>query len=536
MKKYSVGIDYGTLSARGLLISLEDGAEIAVSEYAYPHGVMGKETFCELDNNAALQHPADYIEALSEIMKELFEKSGVSPEEICGIGFDFTSCTVLPVTEEGIPLCFLKEFENNPHSYVKLWKHHSAEKEADEITALAEKEEWLEAYGNKVSSEWLFPKLYEIFNKAPEVYEKTARFIEAADWLVWQITGEESHSSCMAGYKGLWNKKNGYPKNEFFKKLDKNFGDIIGTKVSEKILPAGTKAGEINEKGEKLTGLKKGTAVAVPIIDAHAALPAAGIASEGKLMLIIGTSACHIVMSKTDKPVKGICGSVEDGILPGYTGYEAGQACVGDGFSWFINNCVPEKYEKEAREREMNIFSLLDEKASEIKAGENKILVLDWFNGNRTPYADYDLSGMILGITLKTKPEEIYKGILEATAFGTKAIVDLYENNGIEINEVYASGGIANKNPFLMQIYSDVLGKKISVTAGTQSGAKGSGIFAAFAGGAFSSPEEAVSALSDKVGKIYYPDSENTVKYNKVYKEYVKLSEYFAKENPVMKM
>jgi len=540
VKKYSLGIDYGTLSARGLLVDLTDGNEVAVSEFVYPHAILQSEFFTEvkLDNNSALQHPQDYLDALQYIVKDILNKTQILPENIVGIGFDFTSCTVLPVTEDGTPLCFLEQYRNNPHAYVKLWKHHSAEKEANEITELAEKEkeQWLSGYGNKVSSEWLFPKLLEIFHKAPEIYDATERFIEAADWLVWKITGTEVHSSCMAGYKGLWNKENGYPKNEFWEKIDEQFGNIIGTKVFENVLPTGTKAGEITAHGSSITGLKEGTAVAVPIIDAHAALPAAGIVDGGKLMLIIGTSTCHIVMSEKQKEVNGICGSVADGIIPGYVAYEAGQACVGDSFDWFMKNCVPEKYMHEAKINNKSIFEYMDEKASELKIGENGILVLDWWNGNRTPYADYDLSGLILGLTLKTKPEEIYRGLLESTAFGTKAIVDLYEKNGIEINEIYAAGGISQKNPLLMQIYSDVLGKPVKVTDSTQAGAKGSALFASVAGGHFRSAREAASVVSDGSKKVYMPDLRSTEKYTILYKEYVKLSEYFGLgTNDVMK-
>ncbi len=540
MKKYSIGIDYGTLSARALLVDMTTGAEVAVSEFAYPHAVIEGKFLdgSDLEKTTALQHPQDYLDALKNTLTDIIAKSGISTDEVAGIGLDFTSCTVLPVTEDGTPLCFLDEFKNNPQAYVKLWKHHSAQPEADEITALAEAEnaKWLDTYGKKVSSEWIFPKIYETLHKAPEVYEKAFRFVEAADWLTWQMTGIETHSSCMAGYKGLWNKAESYPSNEFWGKLDSRLGNIIGTKISENVLPTGTKLGEINESGSKLTGLSTGTAVAVPIIDAHAALPAAGIVDGRKLMMIIGTSTCHIVMSEKDNPVDGICGSVTDGIIPGLVAYEAGQACVGDSFDWFIKNCVPESYATDAKAQGKNIFAYVTEKAEALNVGESGILALDWWNGNRTPLADYDLTGMILGLTLQTKPEEIFRGIIESTAFGTKAIVDLYENNGVEINEVYAAGGISQKNALLMQIYADVLGKEIKIASSTQAGAKGSAIFASVAGGYFDTVQKAADVIADKCEITYTPNPEDTKKYEKIYREYVELTDYFGRGgNDVLK-
>lgn len=539
MKNYVIGVDYGTLSARALLVDTTSGRELASAEFAYPHAVLPLDYFhgIRLPADTALQHPQDYLDALAFTVKSVLEQTKVDPAEVAGIGFDFTSCTVLPVSEDGTPLCFTEEFKGNPHAYAKLWKHHSAQAEADEITALAEGENapWLSAYGGKVSSEWLFPKLLEVLHKAPEVYEKTARFIEAGDWLTWMLTGTESHSSCMAGYKGLWNKQTGYPTNDFWGKLHPDFGNIIGTKVSEKVLPTGTKAGELTPCGASLTGLKEGTTVAVPIIDAHAALPAAGVVEAGTLMLILGTSSCHIVMSQEEKSVPGICGTVVDGVVPGLVAYEAGQTGVGDSFDWFVKNCVPAKYAEEAASKGVSLFSLLDEKAARYAVGESGVLALDWLNGNRTPYADYDLTGLILGMHLNTPPEAIYRALLESTAFGTKAIVDLYEEHGVEISALCAAGGIAKKNPFLMQMYADVLGKPILVAASTQAGAKGSAVFASVAGGCFNTVQEAAKVIADASDVTYTPNLQNTARYAKLYQEYKTLSHYFAKENPVMK-
>ena len=540
MSKYSIGIDYGSLSARAILIDLSNGAEVATSEFVYPHAVMPRDFFpgITLDKAVALQHPQDYLDALQHTLKELITETDVNIEDIVGLGIDFTSCTILPITQDGTPLCFLDKYKNNPHAYVKLWKHHGGQKEADEITKLAQerKESWLSAYGNKVSSEWLMPKLLEILHKEPELYQETDKFVEAGDWLVWQITGQKVRNSSMSGFKAFWNKREGYPSHEFWGSLQKEFEYVLEDKVAGEVIPTGTKAGEITEYGAKLTGLKPGTAVAAPIIDAHAAMPAAGIVDEGKLLMVIGTSTGHLVLSKEEKNVEGICGSVMDGIIPGYVAYEAGQSCVGDNFAWFIKNCVPERYEIEARECGKNIFQYVTDKAAEFDVGESGIVVLDWWNGNRSPLADFDLSGMILGLTLQTKPEEIFRGIMEATAFGTRAIVDLFLENGVKIDEVYAAGGISRKNPFMMQMYADVLGKDVKITKTTQAGAKGSAIFASVAGGYFATIKEAADVIADKCDLIYHPNKENSEKYRRLYQEYVKLTEYFGKGgNDVMK-
>ncbi len=531
MKKYSVGVDFGTLSARALLVDLETGAELETSVFEYPHKIIEKEFNGKiLDNSYAFQHPSDYIDALAYTVKDVLKKSKVNPEDVVGIGIDFTSCTMLPVKKDGTPLCFSEKFKDEPMAYVKLWKHHGAEKEAEIMTKIAEEtnQEWLKRYGGKVSSEWLFPKILETLNKAPEVYYEAERFIEAGEWLVWLLTGKEIHSSCMAGYKGMHHKKKGFPNLEYLKAVAPEFENIIGTKVSGDISVVGTKAGEINDYGQTLTGLKKGTSVAVPIIDAHAALPSSGVVSPGKLMLIIGTSSCHIVLSDKEKEIEGLCGVVEDGVIPGYFAYEAGQGCVGDSFSWFIDNCVPKKYYDEAEKENIDIYKYMEKKAKNINVGENGLVALDWFNGNRTPLVNYNLTSVISGLTLKTKPEDIYRAIIESTAFGTKLILDIYEKNGVLVDGIIAAGGIAEKSELVMQIYSDVTGRMIKISGSQQAGALGSAMFAAVCGGYFPDISSAAEVMSKIKDKIYYPNKENTEKYNVLYRKYLDMMEYFS--------
>ncbi len=535
---YSIGIDFGSLSARAVLVNLSNGETVAESEFVYPHAILTDQDFDNivLEKTDAFQHPQDYLDALTFVTKDVIRQGQISVDQVVGVGLDFTSCTVLSLAEEGKPLCFLNEFQNEPQAYAKLWKHHSAQKEANEITDLAHKlgEPWIKNYGDNISSEWLFPKILETLHKAPMVFEKCAYFSEAADWLVWLLTGEKVYGSCMAGYKACWNAETGYPDNSFWAQLDSRLANIVGTKVGTNVQGTGTKAGCLNAFGAELTGLKEGTVVAVPIIDAHAALPAVGITESGKLLLILGTSGCHIIMHEEQKEVAGISGSVKGGIIPELIAYESGQASIGDCFEWFVKNCVPESYEKEAKERGINIYQYLTEKASGLEVGSSGLLALDWFNGNRVPYVDFDLTGVILGLNLQTKPEEIFRALIESTAFGTKSIVDIYENNGIAVQEIYASGGISQKNAFLMQIYADVLGKEIKVIEAPQAAAKGSAVLASIAGGYFGSFKQATETLCEYNEIIYTPNQSNTEKYACLYKEYLIVSEFFAK-NSILK-
>lgn len=536
--KYSIGIDYGTLSARGVLVNLKTGKEEFSAVFEYPHGVMSEYLEdVKLPENFALQHPVDYIDALKYITNAILDESKVNPSDICGIGIDFTSCTILPVKENMMPLCCLDKFKKRPHSYVKLWKHHGAQAQADIFNEAAEKtnQKWIKRYGGKISSEWFFPKILEVLHCDEEVYNETYRFIEAGDWINYILTGMETHSACMAGFKGFWHKKEGFPSCEFFSAVDKRMENIIGTKVSKDVISMGETAGYINEEGARLTGLAEGTAVAACCIDAHAGLPACGITDEGEMLFIMGTSGCQIMLSKEEKEVPGICGVVEDGLLKGFYAYEAGQVCMGDHFDWFVKNCVPQSYEKEAKEKNINIHKLLREKAKTLKAGESGLLALDFWNGNRSVLVDANLSGLMMGMNLNTRPEEMYRALIEAVAFGTRIIVETFEENGVEIKSFCAAGGIAEKDELLMQIYADVTGKEIKISGSAQSGALGSAMFGAVAGGYFDSMDSCAKVLSKVKDMVYKPIEENQKAYNKLYDLYKELYYLCGKENDLMK-
>ena len=544
MPKYAIGVDFGTQSGRAVIVELGTARELAAAVKPYTHGVMDEALpdGTRLPPDWALQYPGDYIEVLEQTIPAAIAEAKVNPSDIIGIGIDFTACTMLPVDGAGVPLCMKPEWEHNPHSYVKLWKHHAAQDEANALNEKAEAmgEEFLKRYGGKISSEWMFPKIWQILSEAPEVYGATDRFMEAADWVIMQLTGNERRNSCTAGYKATWSKSEGYPSKAFFKALDPRLENVVEEKLSGGIYPLGTKAGEVTAAMAGRIGLAAGTAVAVANVDAHVTVPAVGITGPGKLLMIMGTSTCHMVVGEQEKIVPGMCGVVMDGILPGYPGFEAGQSCVGDHFEWFVENCVPAAYTEEAASRGIGIHQLLTEKASKLKIGESGLVALDWWNGNRSVLVDVDLTGVLLGCTLLTKPEEIYRALIEATAYGTRMIVDNFVKYGVDVSGLYAAGGIAQKNELMMQIYADVTNREIRIAASSQAPAVGSAMFAAVAAGkargGYDTIFEAASEMGRVLDKVYRPIPENVAMYEKLYREYETLHDYFGRgANDVMK-
>jgi len=540
MAKYSIGLDYGTLSGRSLLVNVETGEEVATSVLDYKNAVMDEKLpdGTKLEFDWALQHPEDYLDVIKTVIPKVIEESGIDAGDVIGLGIDFTACTVMPVKADGTPLCFMEKYKSEPHAYVKLWKHHAAQDKANMLNETAEKtgEEWLERYGGKISSEWLFPKVWQVLEEKPEVYDEMDYFIEAADWVIWQLTGNHTRNSCTAGYKAIWHKQEGYPEPEFFKALNPKMEDIVSTKLDCKVTSLGEKAGGITEEMAKITGLKEGTAVAVANVDAHVCMPAVKIDGPGKMLAIMGTSTCHMLLGEKEAMVPGICGYVEDGIMPGYFGYEAGQSCVGDHFAWFVNNCINSEYMRKAKEEGKDIHVYLQEKMMEYSPGESGLLALDWWNGNRSVLVDVDLTGMIVGMTLATKPEEIYRALVEATAFGTRKIIENFESNGVPVYEFYAAGGIAEKSPAVMQIYADIVKRPIKISGSAQGPALGSAIFGAVVGGAY----EDIYAGAKAMGKLkdieYTPNESASKVYDKLYAEYDILHDYFGTgANDVMK-
>jgi len=544
--KYVIGVDFGTLSGRAVLVEVGSGKEVATAVKDYTHGVIDTylpDGSTRLGNDWALQHPTDWLEVFSSTIPAVIKEAGIHNGDVIGVGVDFTACTIMPVYKDGTPLCFIEKYRSNPHAWPKLWKHHAAQDEANRLNEIATKrgENFVNRYGGKQSSEWAVAKVMQLVNEAPEIYDEMDRFIEATDWVTWQLTGEEKRQICTAGYKGIWHKQDGYPSKDFFKELHPGLENYVEEKLSNVLLPLGAKAGEVTEVAASLTGLKPGTAVCVGNVDAHVSIPAVGITEPGKALLIMGTSTCDILLGCEEKIVPGMCGVVEDGAMPGYFAYEAGQSCVGDHFNWFVKNCVPSHYLKEAQEKNIDIYKLLREKANILKPGESGLIALDWWNGNRSVLVDVDLTGLIIGMTLATKPEEIYRALVEATAFGQRMIITTFENSGVPINEVYACGGIASKDDFMMQIYADVLNKNIKIAASDQTPALGAAIFASVAAGAerggYDNVFDAAKAMGKVKEKYFRPIKENAEAYDRLFSEYKILHDFFGRGgNDVMKI
>ncbi len=544
MSKYTIGIDFGTLSGRGVLVDVANGAELSDSVYEYPHAVMDQTLpdGTPLGVDWALQHPQDYVEVFYHTIPELLKTSGVSPADVIGIGIDFTACTFMPIKADGTPMCFVEGFASEPHAYVKLWKHHAAQDKANLVneTAHARGEKWIHRYGGKISSEWEVPKALQVLDEAPHVYAATDHFIEGADWVVWALCGKITRNRCTAGYKGIWHKQDGYPSKEYFKALDPRFENYIEEKLNYEMVGLGDCVGGLTKEMAEKTGLLEGTAVAAANVDAHVTVPAVKIEASGSILAIMGTSTCHILLGDKECGVPGMCGVVEDGVYPNFYGYEAGQSCVGDHFAWFVDNCLPAAYWNEATEQNKNIHVFLTEKAEQYKVGESGLVALDWWNGNRSVLVDVDLTGMMVGMTLHTKPEEIYRALIEATAYGTRKIVETFRENGVPIDAFYASGGISQKNPMAMQIYADVLGIPVKIAGSKQGPALGSAIFAAVAAGTAQGGHENILAAARHMGKlrdeVYTPIAENKDVYDKLYAEYTLLHDYFGRgANDVMK-
>lgn len=539
-QKLVIGVDFGTLSARAALVRVQDGICIAEAEHAYAHGVMETCLPCgkPLPPDFALQHPQDYTQALEETICAVMKASGAAAQDVVGIGLDVTAATVLPVDAQGVPLCMKEEYAHEPHAYVKLWKHHGAQAQADRMTALAEArgEDFLPWYGSRISCELALPKLLETLEKAPQVYEAMDCLMEMGDWLVRRLSGAHVQNICAAGYKNLRRTDEGYPDDAYFAALNPDFAGVIEKKYSAPVMGVDSCAGRLTQEMAQRLGLMPGTTVATAMIDAHVCALACGLTKPGQMMAIIGTSACYMSLGEEFTPVSGICGVVKDGILPGCYNYEAGQSAVGDLLGWMTKGFVPEAYQQEAAAQGISIHQHLTNLAARLAPGESGLLALDWLGGCRSPLMDSGVSGMILGLTLQTKPEEIYRALIESAAYGARLIMENYRGHGIAVDEFFVTGGIGKKNPLAMQIFADVLGMEVKVMACTQGGALGSAILAATAAGEYGGLREAIEAMSSPVERVYAPDNGRHDTYSTLYAEYRTLHTYFGRGgNDVMK-
>ena len=545
--RYAVGIDFGTESGRAVLVDVADGREVATAVYRYANGVIdaalpAPDDDVRLAPDWALQDPEDYLRTLQATVPRTLADAGVDPSDVIGVGIDFTACTMLPTTADGTPLCQLPDLRREPHAWVKLWKHHAGQPEADRINTVARErgEDWLPRYGGRISSEWFFSKSLQILDEAPAVYAAADRLIEASDWVIWRMTGVETRNSCTAGYKALWSKHDGFPPDAYFAALDPRFEHVIDEKLSRTITPLGERAGGLTTEAAAWMGLQPGTAVAVANVDAHVSAAACTVTEPGTMVAIMGTSTCDILLGDRPAEVEGMCGVVEDGVIPGLFGFEAGQNAVGDIFGWFTANAVPEAYTQDARARGIDVHAILEEEAAKLVPGESGLLALDWWNGNRSILVDADLTGLIVGLTLATRPPEIYRALIEATAFGMRTIIDSFQGAGVAVDRVIACGGLPEKNKLLLQIYADICDREFRVAESRQTPALGAAMFGALAAGSaaggYDSITDAARAMARLRDEVCRPNPEHRATYDALYADYTALHDLFGRGgNDVMK-
>jgi L-ribulokinase len=508
---YSIGIDFGTESGRALLLDLQSGEEVAVGVVPYARAVIDRElphTGERLPADWALQDPDDWVTVLEDGIAYVIAEAGIEPSQVVGLGIDFTSCTVLPVGSDGTPLCKYEHFRGRRHAWPKLWKHHAAQPVADRLNevALERGEEWLSRYGGRISSEWYFPKLIQLWLEDREVYNEAYAFVEATDWVTRWLTGVDVRQSCTAGYKAMWSPDDGFPSRDYFEAAYPGF-DTPTEKLGHEFVPLGTRAGSLSDDAAQAVGLHGDVAVSVGNVDSFVSVPGAGVESSGTFVTVVGTSICDMIVDSREVRLPGITGVVRDGILPGLYGYEAGQAAVGDMLAWFL-----ETFGGSFEERE--------EAAARFAPGETGLVALDWFNGNRSILADADLTGMIAGLTLQSTAAEIYRALLESIAFGNRRIVENFVEHGLAISEIVACGGIADRSPLLMQLFADTSGLPVHVPGSTEIPARGAALFGAVAAGAFDDIAAAIEATRPGLARTYEPDAAAKAVYDDVYAVY----------------
>ena len=511
---YAIGVDFGTESGRAALVDLSSGDVLATSVVRYPSAVIDEtlpSTGERLPDDYALQDPDDWVKVVEKAVPDVVKQAGVDPDQVVGLGIDVTSCTVLPVTAQGVPLCTLEQWRARRHAWPKLWKHHAAQPVADRLNEVALKrgDEFLERYGGRISSEWYFPKLIEVWLEDREVYDECDGFIEATDWIVWWLTGLECRQTATAGFKAMWSPAEGLPPTEYFEAAYPGF-DRPGEKLGDKFVPLGTKAGTLRAEVAKKVKLPESVAVAVGNVDAWVSVPGVGVEDPGTFVIVIGTSICDMIVHPEETRLPGITGVVKDGILPGLYGYEAGQAAVGDMLAWFVDRLVMDS----------GSYGALEESAAKLEPGETGLVALDWWNGNRTILADADLTGVIFGLGLHTTREQIYRALLESIAFGSRRIMDNFEEHGLVLSEIVACGGIAERSPLMMQLLADTSGRQVHVPEVTEIPARGAALFGAVAAGVWDGIDSAIEATRPKRVRTYEPDLQAKKTYDRVYEIY----------------
>ncbi|MFW3609639.1 ribulokinase [Staphylococcus caprae] len=530
---YSIGIDYGTASGRVILVDTSNGEMISSYEETYEHGTIAETLNGEaLPRNYFLQNADDYLHVLENGVKHVLEESKVNKNDVLGIGVDFTSCTIVFLDENFEPLHRQDSLKNNPHAYVKLWKHHGAQDEATQMVEASEKtsNQWLDYYGSSVNSEWMIPKILEMKHEAPELLERTSYIMEAGDYITSLLTNKNIRSNCGIGFKGFWDEVNGF-NYDFFEAVDTTLPAIVKEKCEAPVVHIGKSAGNLAVYYQQLWNLPEKVQISPYMIDAHSGVLGAGAIEQGEFTAVIGTSTCHLMLDPKQKPIPAITGSVKDAVIPGLYAYEAGQAAVGDLFS-YSEQLAPKHIVDQALEKEVSILEYLEELASDIDVEEQHVIVLDWHNGNRSILSDSHLSGSVFGLTLQTPFEMIHRAYLESTAYGTKMIMKQFEDNEIPVHTVYASGGIPKKSQLLVDIYANVLNKKVVVLESSNATALGAAMLGANVGGAYPSLKETVEHMKQPIYYIKEPEPDKAKAYDKLFDKYRKLHDILGRENP----
>lgn len=540
---YSIGLDFGTLSGRAVLVDNRNGREIASCDYAYPHAVIEKclpGSNIPLPDGFALHHPQDYLDALPFLLREVWEKSGVDPKDITGIGVDTTATTILPLDENDMPLCFRKEFRDEPHAWMKLWKHHTTQPQAEKLNALAKAQNkgFLQHCGGKTSAEWYWPKVMEIAEKAPAVYAASHSIVELADWIVYLLTKEKKRCQFIAACHSHDLQNDQGIDRDFLHTLD---SQLVKQAEKNQLWPLQsvlTMAGGLNADLAAQTGLNAGTAVAMGCTDSPIAMLSMGVTKEEEGVLILGTSSMLMFYSKKDAYIPGAMGNAENALLPGHILHLFGQSAVGDIFQWFTKNLAPYSYYMEAQEKGESIYQLLNRKIALLPPDGPLPIALDWMNGNRCLLQNTDLSGVMAGLTLSTTADQIYRSLIEATAFGIKMMLDAAKEAGINVQSIRACGGIALKSPEIVQIYADILEVPVYTSSCTQPNALGSAIMGAVAAGSgkggYDDILEAVNAMHCPMERTYLPNARYQDAYRRRYQHYQQLHQYFGVDQAVM--
>ena len=525
-----------------MLCRVSDGAVLSESECPYAHGVMSERLPCgtPLPPDYALQHPQDFLDALHATVHGVLDQSDINRADIIGMGMDFTCSTPLPVDKAGTPLCFDPRFERNPHAYIKLWKHHAAQWEAARLTELMREHdpELLPCVGGRLSPEAFFPKVWQVLREAPDVFDAADRFLEVGDWLTQRLTGNENLARSLATHKAQYREGVGYP--PLLRYADPRLAGMIGAKVRGKLIDIGAVSGYLTARQAAWLGLPAGIVVTAPHPDAMASLPALGITGPGPAALAAGTSSAMILCYSQFLPVEGTTSITLDNTLPGLYGYASGQAAFGDLLGWFVSRCAPEEVLRAAQDAHISAHEELSRRAARLRPGESGLICLDWWNGNRSCLADMRLSGMLLGMTLQTRPEEIYRALMEGLGFGLRCIIDAHERAGVPIRALHVSGGISYKNPLFMQLLSNIIQRPLYISKPLPTPAVGMAILSACAAGTqkggYDQLDEAAARMSCLSDIRYQPDASQAAAYDALYQEYIALHDYFGRgANDVMK-